>query len=80
VTGALVIGFGRGGLLETVREDERGVFFAEPTADQFCAAIERFESRGWEHAAIRDGVLSFGPTRFEAEIDRWLADELGRSD
>ncbi|MBK8230290.1 MAG: glycosyltransferase [Candidatus Eisenbacteria bacterium] len=79
-TGAPVIGLGRGGLLETVREDERGVFFAEPTADQLCAAIERFESRGWEHAAIRDGVLSFGPTRFEAEIDRWLADELGRSD
>ncbi len=73
-TGAPVIGLGRGGLLETVRSPESGVFFAEPTAEALAAAILRFEQMSFDASAIRNGVLRFGPDRFEREVDVWLTE------
>lgn len=72
--GAPVIGYGVGGLLETVREGERGVFFRQPTAEALVRAIQEFETARWDGAAIRAGVLDFGPERFEREISAWIAD------
>lgn len=70
--GRPVIGLGRGGLLETVREGESGVFFSEPTAQALAAAMERCEATRWDPARIRQGSLRFGVERFEGEIDQWL--------
>lgn len=75
-TGAPVIGLGRGGLLETVRPGESGLFFDQPTAEALVAAIQRFEMMEWDASAIRQGVLRFGPERFEREISAWLAEEF----
>jgi glycosyltransferase involved in cell wall biosynthesis len=73
--GRPVVGLGRGGLLETVRDGEGGVFFSEPTPAALAAAMERSESISWNSARIREGALPFGGARFEREIDRWLAEE-----
>ncbi len=73
--GRPVIGLGRGGLLETVREGESGVFFDQPSARDLAAAMERFEAMDWDAEAIRRGALRFGRERFEAEIGRWIAEE-----
>jgi len=70
--GRPVIGLGRGGLLETVREGVGGVFVAEPTAASLAAAMERFESMTWDPAIISAGAQRFGARRFEREVDDWL--------
>ena len=74
-----MIGFGRGGLTETVRPlgeaaDPTGVFFAEQTADAVVDAVERFErnaDRFDPRAARRQAVL-FRAGRFESELFAYL--------
>lgn len=73
--GAPVIGLGRGGLLETVREDESGVFFREPRAEDLVAAIDRFESQEFSTAAVRRNAERFGRERFEDEVTEWLLED-----
>ena len=73
--GAPVIGLGRGGLLETVREGESGVFFQEASEDALVGAIDRFEAGFVQTNAVREGALRFGRGRFETEIGEWLAEE-----
>ncbi len=77
--GCPVIGFGRGGLTETVRPlgtatDPTGVFFEEQTPDAAAEAIEQFErdaDRFDPKAARRQAVL-FRKERFEAELFGYL--------
>jgi glycosyltransferase involved in cell wall biosynthesis len=77
--GCPVIGFGRGGLTETVRPlgsaaQPTGVFFEEQTADAVAAAVERFErdaDRFDPRAARRQAVL-FRRERFESELFGYL--------
>ncbi len=39
--GRPVVALGRGGALETVKDGETGVLFAEPTVESLAAALER---------------------------------------
>lgn len=73
--GRPVIGLGRGGLRETVREGTSGVFFDAPDARALAEAMERSESIAWDPSVIRQGTERFGRARFEAEIEAWLRDE-----
>ncbi|MFM8270796.1 MAG: glycosyltransferase [Gemmata sp.] len=81
--GCPVIGFARGGLLETVRplgpgNEPTGVFFTEQTVDAATSAIERFESerdRFDPRAARRQAVL-FRKERFVQEINGYLDNVL----
>jgi glycosyltransferase involved in cell wall biosynthesis len=75
--GRPVVGFGCGGLLETVREGASGIFFREPTARALAEAMERCEGTRWDPSVVRAGVERFAPGRFEAEVDRWLREEGG---
>jgi glycosyltransferase involved in cell wall biosynthesis len=77
--GCPVIGFGRGGLTETVRPlggitDPTGVFFTEQTVDAVVEAMEEFErhaDRFDPRAARRQAVL-FRKERFENELFAFL--------
>ncbi|MCA9728949.1 MAG: glycosyltransferase [Candidatus Eisenbacteria bacterium] len=73
--GAPVIGLGRGGLLETVRDGESGVFFSDPTPEALLDAFSRFEETIFDSGRIREGVLKFSPERFDDEIDAWIEAE-----
>lgn len=45
-SGRPVIGYGRGGLLDSVVDGETGLFFKEQTVDALVDAVERFEASG----------------------------------
>lgn len=66
--GAPVIAFRAGGVLETVRENETGIFFAEPSADALIKAVERFEMRSFDAAICRTHAQKFSAERFRTEF------------
>lgn len=77
--GCPVIGYGRGGLTETVRPlgaaaEPTGVFFAEQTVEALIDAIERFEAQAdrFDPRAARRQALPFRRDRFEAELFSYL--------
>jgi len=59
--GAPVIAFSRGGALESIVEDETGVFFHQPSADALARAIHHFE----------ENEKRFHPDRCRANANRF---------
>ncbi len=83
--GCPVIGFGRGGLTETVRPlgsvaDPTGVFFEEQTVDSLAEAMERFERNAdrFDPRTARRRAVQFRKERFEAELFDYLEAVTGR--
>jgi glycosyltransferase involved in cell wall biosynthesis len=77
--GCPVIGYGRGGLTETVRPlgtaaEPTGVFFDEQTADAAAEAVERFERNAdrFDPKAARRQAVLFRKERFEGELFGFL--------
>ncbi|MDX2190404.1 MAG: glycosyltransferase family 4 protein [Bacteroidota bacterium] len=62
--GTPVIAFGSGGVLETVVDNETGVFFNNQTTESLIDAIERFEKIKFDHIAIRNHSLQFSKELF----------------
>ena len=76
-SGTPVIAYGKGGALETVREDT-GLFFAEQTPEAIVAAVNEFESR--EHSFLyercRTWAESFGQERFCREFKDFVESKM----
>ena len=51
--GTPVIAYGKGGALETVIENETGIFFDEQTPESILAAVQRFENIEFDPARIQ---------------------------
>ena len=66
--GTPVIAFGKGGVLETVKGGETGLFFREQTVESLCAAIEEFEGRTWNPRKCRANAMQFSPFEFEYKL------------
>lgn len=64
--GTPVIALGTGGVLETVRAMETGLFFEKASVDALCGAIEAFEARAWSPEACRANAARFARPRFAA--------------
>lgn len=62
--GTPVIAFGRGGALETVKNEESGLFFETQTCEALCEAIERFEQMNFTPQACRDNAAKFNRSAF----------------
>ncbi|MBA4187993.1 MAG: glycosyltransferase family 4 protein [Planctomycetaceae bacterium] len=84
--GCPVIGYGRGGLTETVRPlsdgaNATGVYFEEQTPDSVVDAIERFEQNAdrFDPRAARRNAVRFRKDRFEAELFDYLVLATGRT-
>lgn len=84
--GRPVIGFGAGGLLDTVRPlperdsdfrdaEATGVFFDEQTPQALRGAIERFEKHEgcFDPRVLRRWAERFSPERFDAALDQEIA-------
>ncbi|SFM12810.1 Glycosyltransferase involved in cell wall bisynthesis [Paenibacillus sp. 1_12] len=71
-SGRPVIAFGKGGALETVVENETGVFFYESTADSIIEAVRKFESIAFDSSVIRKHAHGFNETRFKEEILKYI--------
>ncbi len=68
--GCPVIAYRAGGALETVVEDQSGIFFNEPTADSLAEAVLRFERcrQMFCPDQISSGVQRFNKRRFLREL------------
>ena len=66
--GVPVVGYGRGGLLETMREGDTAEFFREQTVDAIAAAIERTLARRWDEVALKQNASRFAPSRFRQAL------------
>ena len=73
--GTPVVAYGDGGALETVQEEETGVFFRSMTADALLAALEAVESRVWRRSELLRRAAEFNRNRFVQEM-REALDEL----
>lgn len=78
--GTPVIGYGRGGLLDTVIPNKTGVFFDEQSIDSIVQAVNTFESTStnFSPAEIRTHAESFSTERFVAEFDLILRKATGQ--
>lgn len=62
--GTPVIALKKGGTLDTVVENETGVFFEEQTEESLIDAIERFEGMQFDESMIREHAKKFSSTKF----------------
>lgn len=72
--GRPVIAFRGGGALETVVENETGLFFDGQTPESLAATLDDFEARaaGFSAAACRKQAERFAPEIFRRELSRLL--------
>jgi glycosyltransferase involved in cell wall biosynthesis len=80
--GRPVIAFAAGGALDSVRDGETGVLFAEPTAAALGGALDRLERLSFDPAALRAAARRFDratfETRFGAFVDGCLRRDRDR--
>jgi len=76
--GTPVIAFGRGGSLETVKDQVSGLFFKEQTAQSIQEAVGRFEQLEFDPLKIRAFAETFNPVRFSKEFKGWVHSEWER--
>ena len=67
--GCPVIGYGKGGLLDTVRDGQDGVYFQKQTVDSLVEAIQRFEQMDFDRRALRKWAENFAEERFVAQME-----------
>lgn len=70
--GVPVIGYGVGGVRDSVVDGESGLMFAEQTADSLADAILRFESTPFSETDVREQARGFGPERFRRELAEFV--------
>jgi glycosyltransferase involved in cell wall biosynthesis len=82
--GTPVIAYGRGGALETVLDNQTGLFFSQQTPSDLADAIEKFEqiSSAFDPWLIRQNAERFGIERFRQEFrdfveDAWVRFQRG---
>ncbi len=62
--GKPVLAYGKGGALETIVEDETGVFFREATVEEVSRGVKRIEQISWDPECIRRNSERFSEARF----------------
>ncbi len=70
--GVPVIAYAAGGALDTVIENETGLFFREPTVASLKAALEQFAARTWDKPRIRAHAETFDVEHFKRDIAAWV--------
>ncbi len=74
--GTPVIAYGKGGVLETVIENETGVFFEEQTPESLNKAIAKFEKMNFDPTQVRENALRFSEERFIKEISEFIHNKI----
>lgn len=76
-SGRPVIAYGRGGVLDTVRDRETGLLYDDPSVEGLIGAIETFEREGLdslEPAILQSHARQFDETHFRKGVAGALAD------
>ena len=71
--GRPVIALARGGALETVKQGETGLLYAEDSVLGLIEAIDKFEAQAFQPEACRQNALHFGRERFEKKMSGFLS-------
>ena len=66
--GTPVLAFKKGGALETVTENESGLFFDEQTPESIVRTIKAFEKTKWNPEEVAKTVERFSSARFKADL------------
>jgi len=76
-SGTPVIGYGRGGLLETVIDGVTGLFFKKQDAKDLAETVERFEKikDNMDSYKIRENARRFDTSVFENEIKSFITEK-----
>jgi glycosyltransferase involved in cell wall biosynthesis len=76
--GTPVIAYGKGGVLETVREWKTGVFFRNQSPDSLMDAVRDFERRydSFDPQEIRKNAERFGQERFRKEFREFIKNKI----
>ncbi|MFC4475901.1 glycosyltransferase [Flavobacterium chungangensis] len=70
--GTPVIALSKGGTLETVVENQTGIFFDEQTAEKIKEAVIHFGTKNFDPKIIREHAIKFSKQRFENEIREFV--------
>jgi glycosyltransferase involved in cell wall biosynthesis len=71
-SGRPVIAFKKGGALETILENDTGVFFEEQTVNSVKDAINKFENIKFDKRKIRKHALEFDEEIFKSKIKKYI--------
>jgi glycosyltransferase involved in cell wall biosynthesis len=74
--GRPVVAFAAGGSLDSVRDGETGVLFAEPTPEALAAALDRLERQVFEPARLRAAAQRFDRLTFERRFGAFVDSSL----
>ena len=74
-TGTPVIAFGKGGVLETVVDQETGLFYSEQTANAIIEAIGRFEKMDFAPQICRKRAEDFSENHFNEQFEKFVKDK-----
>jgi glycosyltransferase involved in cell wall biosynthesis len=70
--GRPTIGFRGGGAVETIVENETGVFFDKQTVESLIDAVGRFESKTWSPLVMRKHAEKFSVEGFQSRLENFL--------
>ncbi len=71
--GRPVIAFAGGGVLDTVRPGETGLFFREQSVEALIETVQQFESCSFDPVAARTNAERFSADRFKRELGAFVA-------
>lgn len=74
--GIPVIAFGKGGALETVKNEKTGIFFYEQSVDSLNNAIDRFQNMEFNKSEIRRWAENFSYKNFKENVREWIEKEV----
>ena len=74
--GTPVIGYGKGGLLESVIENKTGLFFRRQTSQAIVGAVRSFDQRQFDPRIIRHQARKFGIEVFQGRIIKAIEEAL----
>jgi len=71
--GTPVIAYGKGGVLDTVKDGETGIYFSEQTVESICDAIDRFASMHFDPKNVSHFAEQFRSTRFQERMQNVIS-------
>ena len=74
--GRPVVAYAAGGALETVIEDETGVFFREQTVDALAEALARLDPAAFDPARLRAHAEQYDVPVFKERIAAWVREKV----
>lgn len=77
--GTPVIAYGKGGVLETIIEEETGILFHQQTDEALEEVIKNFETLKFDAEKIRQNALNFSEEKFEKNINQFIDSVMKKS-